>query len=341
MSEIVSLDRVTSPPVGSWRKALARAIRDPDALCDRLGLDADTREAARRASARFPLLVTESYLSRIRPGDPDDPLLLQILPRNEEEVPASGFVADPVGDLASRPVEGLLHKYQSRALFVTTGVCAIHCRYCFRRHFPYDETPRGIERWTPALDYLASDPEIDEVILSGGDPLTLTDDWLGRLVDRISAIPHVRRLRIHTRLPIVLPERVDEALLGLLTGGRLTPIMVVHANHANEIDTDCAAALRRLVRAGVPTLNQAVLLRGVNDSAAALETLCRRLVDLGVMPYYLHQLDRVDGAAHFEVPVRDGLAMVEELGARLPGYALPRYVREIPGAPGKLPILGQ
>jgi EF-P beta-lysylation protein EpmB len=219
---------------------------------------------------------------------------------------------------------------------VTTGACAVHCRYCFRRHYPYGEGPHGVDDWRPAIERIAADDSIHEVLLSGGDPLTLVDGQLADLADRLAAIPHLRRLRLHTRLPIVIPQRVCPDLLDWLTGTRLTPIVVVHANHPAELDDATGAALARLVDAGVPLLNQAVLLRGVNDDIDALAELSERLIDLRVMPYYLHQLDRVAGAAHFEVPEAEGLALIEALRARLPGYAVPRYVRETLGAANKV-----
>jgi EF-P beta-lysylation protein EpmB len=275
----------------------------------------------------------------MRIGDADDPLLRQILPRGEERLQhLPGFAADPVADAAAEIAPGLLHKYAGRALLVTTGACAVHCRYCFRRHYPYDEAPRSLAEWQPALDALAADPSIDEIILSGGDPLTIVDETLAELAERLAAIPHLRRLRIHTRLPIVLPQRVDAALLAWLTGTRLTPWVVLHANHAAELDDEVAHALGRLSRAGVPLLNQAVLLRGVNDSLEALEALCRQLIELRVTPYYLHQLDRVAGAAHFETDEPEGLRWIEQLRSRLPGYAVPTWVREVPGAASKLPL---
>jgi EF-P beta-lysylation protein EpmB len=218
---------------------------------------------------------------------------------------------------------------------VTTGACAVHCRYCFRRHFPYDEAPRTPAEWEGALRWIAADTSIHEVILSGGDPLTLVDASLAQLAKSVANIRHVRRLRIHTRLPIMIPQRVTSELLDWLTGTRLSPVMVIHANHGAELQGTAAEAVRRIVSAGVPTLNQAVLLKRVNDSVEVLAELSERLVDLGVIPYYLHQLDRVAGAAHFEVPVEDGLRIVEELRRRLPGYAVPRYVREIAGEPNK------
>ena len=264
-------------------------------------------------------------------GNPADPLLRQVLPLAEEVIPEPGFEADPVGDDSATLTPGLLQKYRSRALLITTGACAVHCRYCFRRHFPYSESPRSPDDWQPALDRIAEDPAIDEVLLSGGDPLTLVDSHLAELAKRIAVIPHVKRLRIHTRLPIVIPQRVTDELIHWLCGTRLTPIVVVHANHPQEIDHAVAAALTKLIERGIPVLNQAVLLRGVNDSAEALIGLSRRLVDLRVMPYYLHQLDRVAGAAHFEVPISRGIELIDQLRRALPGYAVPRYVQEVAG----------
>ncbi|MGQ0636174.1 MAG: EF-P beta-lysylation protein EpmB [Planctomycetaceae bacterium] len=323
---------------GDWRRALADAIREPEELLSRLSLPASFLEPARRAARLFPLLVPLSFVERMRPGNPQDPLLRQVLPLDLEENDVPGFSGDPVDDAAARRAPGLLHKYQGRALMVATGACAVHCRYCFRRHYPYGDEPRRLEDWRPALATIAGDPSLHEVILSGGDPLTLGDARLGALVSQISAIPHVSRLRIHTRLPIVLPQRVTGPLLDLFAQSRPTVLMVVHANHPQELPGDCGQALRALVRSGVSTLNQAVLLRGVNDSADVLAGLCEQLVDLGVMPYYLHQLDRVAGAAHFEVAEETGVALIAELRRRLPGYAVPRYVREVAGATSKVEI---
>ena len=336
---IVAIDRravrATSPAVRSWREELRLAVRDPAQLIAALDLPAELLEPARRAAAEFPLFAPWPYLARMRPGDASDPLLKQVLPIGAELVSAQGFTADPVSDSQALLSPGLLQKYESRALLVTTGACAIHCRYCFRRHFPYSDSPRSPADWQPAIDRLAADPSIDEAILSGGDPLTLVDEHLAQLAERLAAVPHIRRLRIHTRLPIVIPQRVTSDLLDWLRGTRLAPILVVHANHANEIDVPTAAALTRLVDAGIPVLNQSVLLAGVNDNAAALIDLSRRLVDLRVMPYYLHQLDRVHGAAHFEVPIRCGIELIAQMRQALPGYAVPRYVQEVAGDASK------
>jgi len=336
LTETADLVRPNPRPATAWQQALREAIRDPRELCRLLDLSADYEAAAVRAAEDFPLFVPRGYAGRIRGGDPHDPLLRQVLPLDAERADLAGFAADPVGDAPAALVPGLLQKYQGRALMVTTGACAVHCRYCFRRHYPYSDGPRSLDDWEPALRRIAADPSLDEVLLSGGDPLTLVDDWLAKLVRRLAAVSHLRRLRVHTRLPIVVPERVCGELIEWLRGTRLATIVVVHANHPAELDEAVAGALARLVDAGVVVLNQSVLLRGVNDQADVLVELCRRLVDLRVMPYYLHQLDRVQGAAHFEVPVEVGLALAAEMRARLPGYAVPRYVREVAGETHKV-----
>jgi EF-P beta-lysylation protein EpmB len=315
------------------------AVRDPDELCRMLELPAETALAAKSAARQFPLFVPRGYVARMRPGDRHDPLLRQVLPLSDETKVVPGFVTDPVDDAAAVRQTGLLQKYHGRVLLVTTGTCAVHCRYCFRRNYPYDESPRTPDDWRPAMEEIAVDGTIHEVILSGGDPLTLVDATLAALVEQLADITHIRRLRIHTRLPIVIPERVTDALVGMLRNSGLMPIVVVHANHANELDEQVAAAVAKMSDAGIVMLNQAVLLRGVNDSVEAQAELCERLVDLRVMPYYLHQLDRVTGAAHFEVAIEVGRQIIEELKALLPGYALPRYVQEVAGADSKTGLI--
>jgi EF-P beta-lysylation protein EpmB len=319
----------------AWREALRTAVRDPAQLLALLELPSELLAAAKRAAEAFPLFAPQGYIARMCQGDVRDPLLRQVLPLGEELAEVPGFASDPVGDLAAAKSPGLLHKYHGRALLVTTGACAIHCRYCFRRHFPYSETPRAPADWQPAVDLIAADPTIEEVLLSGGDPLTLVDSQLAELAERLARVPHLKRLRVHTRLPIIIPERVTDELLGWLRSTRLAPLMVVHANHPQEIDGAVATSLTRLVDAGIPVLNQSVLLRSVNDDAAALIDLSRRLINLRVLPYYLHQLDRVAGAAHFEVPIERGRELIAQLHAALPGYAVPRYVQEIAGEVGK------
>jgi len=326
----------------SWRRALAGAVRNVGELCEILGISPEIPQpqaADFPSPGEFPLLVPREFVARMRSGDPRDPLLLQVLPTGAELQSTSGFLADPVGDGAAEVLPGLLHKYAGRVLLITTGACAVHCRYCFRRHFPYEAAPKGLAAWAPAIEHIAADESIHEVILSGGDPLTLVDETLAALAERLAEIAHLKRLRVHTRLPIVLPQRVTSELVDWLTGTRLTPWMVVHANHANEIDGDVAAALGRMIDAGIPVLNQAVLLAGVNDTVEAQAELNERLINLRVQPYYLHQLDRVAGAAHFAVPVERGLEIVTELRRRFPGYAVPLYVEEVAGGASKQMIV--
>jgi L-lysine 2,3-aminomutase len=327
------------PTVASWQQAVKEAVRDVGELCRLLRLPAEFERPAAAAARLFPLFVPRPYLARIRPADPADSLLRQVLPVEAETLAVQGFTADPVDDRSATIEPGLLGKYAGRVLMVTTGACAVHCRYCFRRHFPYHDAPKSLAAWQPAIEEIEADASIHEVILSGGDPLMLVDDLLAALADRLSQIPQLRRLRVHTRLPIMIPARVNDELLDWLTSTRLTPIVVVHANHPVEIDDAVAAALGRFVDAGVPVLNQSVLLRGVNDSAETLAELCERLIDLRVIPYYLHQLDRVTGAAHFEVPVTQGRELMAALKSRLPGYAVPRYVQEIAGRSHKVDLL--
>jgi EF-P beta-lysylation protein EpmB len=319
----------------SWQVEIRLAIRDSVELCRQLGLPAEMAVGAGASTGKFPVFVPPSFLARIKPGDPNDPLLRQVLPVADEADDVPGFTADPVGDGDAKLASGVLQKYQGRALLIATGSCAVHCRYCFRRHFPYEEAPHSSAAWDAALALVAEDPTITEVILSGGDPLMLVDSRLAALVEKIESIGHVTRLRIHTRLPIVVPARVTRELVAMLSASRLSTVVVIHANHAQELAEDIAAALERLRVAGAMLLNQAVLLRGVNDSVEAQQALSERLIELGVVPYYLHQLDRVAGAAHFEVSIAEGRRIIEELRARLPGYMVPRYVQEIAGEPNK------
>ncbi len=321
-----------------WQTELAEAVRDPAELLQLLGLPQEILPGMRAAHRQFPLRIPRAYIARMCKGDPHDPLLRQVLPLGMELDAMPGFLDDPVGDLAAMAAPGLLHKYHGRALLVTTGACAVHCRYCFRRHYPYSDGTAAAERLDAALMHLAHDASINEVILSGGDPLSLSDQRLAPLVQQLDTIAHLKRLRIHTRLPIVLPARVDDALLGWLSRTRLRPVVVVHVNHPNEIDAAVRHALQRLAEAGTTLLNQAVLLRGVNDDASVLAELSEMLFDAGVMPYYVHLLDRVRGAAHFEVDEQTAHAIQAALWRRLPGYLVPRLVREEPGASGKIPL---
>lgn len=294
--------------------------------------------AAALATTPFGLRVPRGFVARMRPGDRRDPLLLQVLPVAEELQTGTGYHTDPLGEAEAMAAPGLLHKYQGRVLLTLTGACGIHCRYCFRRHYPYAEANPAGRQWEQARAYIAADSSIREVILSGGDPLSLGDDRLAAIAAELADIPHVQRLRIHSRLPVVLPERVTPELLSWMNGTRLRPVLVVHSNHAQEIDADVRDALARIGAAGIPVLNQSVLLKGVNDNAERLCALSERLFEAGVLPYYLHQLDRVQGAAHFEVNDDRAQALMAALRARLPGYLLPRLVREEAGAPAKSPL---
>jgi EF-P beta-lysylation protein EpmB len=323
-------------PDRGWQRELADAVRDPDELCRLLALDPAIAVAARRATGDFPLLVPRGFVARMRPGDPLDPLLLQVLPRPAERDQVAGFSADPLKEQQSLASPGLVQKYAGRVLLLATGGCAINCRYCFRREFPYAEsgaTQAGVET---AIGAIAADATIHEVILSGGDPLLLDDSRLATLVAHLEAIPHLRRLRIHSRLPIVLPSRVTDTLTTTLAQTRLTCIMVLHANHPAELDATVAAAVGRLADARVLLLNQAVLLADVNDSLEVLRGLSERLVDLNIVPYYLHLLDRVQGTAAFEVHEQAARDLHDQLRSVLPGYAVPRLAREVPGEPAKV-----
>ena len=321
-----------------WQQALREAVRDPRELLDLLGLDRLVPRLSDEAAAQFPLRVPRGFVARMRHGDPSDPLLRQVLPLDDEMRPMPGFGLDAVGDGAAKTAPGVLQKYRGRALLVATGSCAIHCRYCFRRHFPYAEETAARDGWRDAVDLIRRDASIEEVLLSGGDPLSLSNGKLAELTGALADIPHLRRLRIHSRLPIVVPERVDDGLMGWLTALPWPVTLVVHANHANEFDGTVDAALGRLRAAGVHLLNQAVLLRGVNDSVDALGALSERGFAAGVLPYYLHQLDRVAGVAHFEVDDAHARALHAGLAVRLSGYLVPRLVREIPGDTGKRPL---
>jgi EF-P beta-lysylation protein EpmB len=274
----------------------------------------------------------------MRPGDPTDPLLLQVLPRRAEHDVVEGFTVDAVGDMASRAGHGVLHKYDGRALLIASGSCAVNCRYCFRRHFPYGEEIAAAAQWREALALVRADVSIRELILSGGDPLSLATHKLEELTRGLADMPHVIRLRIHTRLPVVLPERIDGAFTDWLAALPLQKVVVLHANHANEFDASVDAACARLRSTGATLLNQSVLLKEVNDDADTLVALCERSFAAGVLPYYLHQLDKVAGAAHFEVSDERALRLMEMLRGRLPGYLVPKLVRELQGDPSKRPV---
>lgn len=322
----------------SWKTALSGAVTRSDQLLAMLGL-ADSPLANQLAEQPdFPLRVPLSFVRRMVPGDPDDPLLRQVLPVGDELLPLPGFDRDPLRESHYNPVPGIVHKYRGRVLLITSPACAVHCRYCFRRHFPYEENTMGKALWRQPLDYIAAHPDIREVILSGGDPLAANDNHLAWLAAELAAIPHVQRLRVHTRFPVVIPSRIDDACLSWLTGTRLTTVVVLHINHPREIDHDVAAMAQRLRQAGLTVLNQAVLLKTINDRADTQIALSEQLFAAGILPYYLHLLDPVAGAGHFHVDEREALALHQALQSALPGYLVPRLVRDIPGAAAKTPV---
>lgn len=327
----------TQQPKESWKKELAEAISSPAELLRELNLENQLSEFIDN-EPDFRLRVPHAYVAKMQKGNPEDPLLLQVLPTLKEKNTSGS--KDPVGDLNALLSPGLLHKYHGRALLITTGACAIHCRYCFRRHFPYAENSGQASNWQSALDYLRAHPEIQEVILSGGDPLVLDDTKLETLCSKLETIEHIKWLRLHTRLPVVLPSRINHSLLQWMEKSRFRITVVIHANHAQELGISEAQALQQLQRIGVTLLNQSVLLHGVNDNASSLIDLSKRLHDLSVIPYYLHLLDKVQGALHFEVNHRKACEIMDNMRTQLPGFLVPRLVREKTGASSKTAIFG-
>jgi len=322
----------------SWQEQLATSIRDPRQLLQLLELDPELLEGALAGHGDFPLRVPAAYLQRIEKGNVNDPLLRQVLPLGTELLDTPGYSTDPLKEQNTNPTPGLIHKYHGRVLLIVSPNCAINCRYCFRRHFPYGDNKPGRGEWQQALDYIAQDSSITEVIFSGGDPLAASDRQLQWLVEQLESIPHLKRLRIHTRLPVVIPDRITDNCLQWLGDNRFHTSMVIHSNHPNELDDSVDAALQRLKKSNVTLLNQTVLLAGINDAQDTLERLSERLFECGVLPYYLHQLDRISGAAHFAVPDQQARQLHQNLMTSLPGYLVPKLVRETPCAPHKVPL---
>jgi EF-P beta-lysylation protein EpmB len=318
-----------------WKKELAQAFTQPRDLLDFLALHPDQIHPPPLERSAFPLRVPRAFAQQMRRGDPKDPLLRQVLAVQAETLELPGFKTDPVDDASARIAPGLLQKYQGRALLIATGACAAHCRYCFRRHYPYREQGAQGDRLQQALAVLEPDATLNEVILSGGDPLMLDDPALAELITALERLTQLKRLRIHSRLPTLLPSRITHALCARLRSSRFQPVLVVHINHPAEIGLAAAQALQRLAASGTRLLNQSVLLRGVNDDRNVLSALSERLFAAQVLPYYLHLLDPVSGAAHFDVPEAEGRALIRQLRDQLPGYLVPRLVREQPGAPAK------
>jgi len=311
-----------------WQREFSEAIRNPAELLEYLNLSQDLLHDARAASRDFPLRVPHSFIKRMEIGNPHDPLLRQVLPLGEELTMSEGFNTDPVGDQLAMAVPGIIHKYHGRVLLTLTGACAVHCRYCFRRHFPYSEANPAEAQWQASLDYLHAHPEVTEVILSGGDPLSLSDTRLRKLVTRLEEIPHLQRLRWHSRLPVVLPSRITPELLQLWQSSRLQQVLVLHFNHPNEINFEIKQSLKKISRTGIALLNQTVLLHGVNNNADCLTNLSIKLFSVAILPYYLHLLDRTQGVAHFEVEEESARKIYRQLLTQLPGYLVPKLVRD-------------
>jgi EF-P beta-lysylation protein EpmB len=322
----------------SWQQQMSGMIRDPEQLLKRLRLNPEEHPDIAAAMQQFPLRVPEAFVAKMKIGDWHDPLLMQVLPLAKETQEQVGYVNDPLEEANANPAPGLIHKYHGRVLLIASPSCAVHCRYCFRRNFPYDSNNPSQRDWQKTLDYIADRSDISEVILSGGDPLSAPDEYLQKLISKIAIIPHVTTLRIHTRLPLVLPARITPALIKILSENRLRIVMVIHCNHANEIDNHTDIALSTLHKAGFMLLNQSVLLKDVNDNADALVKLSQRLFEVNVMPYYLHLLDKVRGAAHFDINEVEAQALMNAILARLPGYLVPRLVVEDPSASSKRPL---
>ena len=321
----------------NWQKELAMSFSDPILFLKYLELPVENFTDDIKARQLFPMRVPRPFAARMQKGDPLDPLFLQVFTSRNEFATGQGFSTDPLQEQNNKQ-SGILHKYHNRVLLLVRGGCAVNCRYCFRRHFPYSDNHLNKQQWQQALEYISDNPQIDEVIYSGGDPLMAKDDFLAWLTTQIEAIAHVKRLRIHTRLPVVIPSRVTPELIAWFTQSRLKPVMVLHVNHANEIDKTLAASMQKLKQAGVTLLNQAVLLKGINDTADQQIALNEGLFEIGVMPYYLHVLDKVQGAEHFDLPDSKAKELMRELIKRQPGYLVPKLVREIGGQPGKTPL---
>lgn len=324
-------------PMG-WGEVLAQSLRSSDELLAALELKSADFPDGLSIAKQFPLLVPRPFMERMVKGDPRDPLLLQVLPLEAEDQLQPGFTVDPLGEQMTNVETGVIHKYHGRVLLLAASGCAINCRYCFRRHFPYSENRLGRSQWQSALNYIVQDSSITEVILSGGDPLMLQDERLAELVESISEIAHVQRLRVHSRLPVVIAERLTDQLTDILTRTRLRSTLVLHVNHPNELTPEHAQRLAVMCQAGVTLLNQTVLLKGVNNSTEVLIELSEQLFNHHLLPYYLHVLDRVQGAQHFDVSSAEAYALYQQMLAKLPGYLVPKLVREEAGQPHKMPL---
>ncbi|GAA4357558.1 EF-P beta-lysylation protein EpmB [Kangiella marina] len=317
-----------------WKKLLSGAFSSPSALLEHLELDVEGLPYSILPNHAFAQRVPEPFVSRMQKGNPTDPLLLQVLPIAEENRVVPGYVSDPLGEHDST-LPGLLHKYKSRVLVMLSTACAVNCRYCFRREFPYSDNQLGRSGWPQIKQYLLQHPEINEVILSGGDPLATSDNYLSDFINMVEDISHIKRLRIHSRLPVVIPQRITSSLIQSLSNSRLQTVFVTHINHPNEMDALFAQAMQRLSQAGITLLNQTVLLRGINDHAATLAELSEKLFAQRILPYYLHLLDKVTGAHHFDVEESVAIDIMQQLQVELAGFLVPKLVREEAGKPHK------
>lgn len=315
--------------ISCWHKSLAQGFHLAVDLLDFLQLPKNLAESL--AEQQFKTRVPLGFAERMQKGNPQDPLLLQVLAIREELTISEHYTSDPLQESTTNPIPGLIHKYASRVLLTLTGACAINCRYCFRRHFPYEENNPGRAGWDEAFRYIQNDKQINEVILSGGDPLLTKDVILDELLEKLSLIDHVKTIRIHTRIPVVLPERINNGLLNCLEKTRFNKVIVLHCNHPQELDQNVADACSALRQAGCHLLNQSVYLKGINNNAQILAQLSERLFSFGVLPYYLHVLDKVQGAAHFDTQINQVLDTYQIMQSLLPGYLVPRLAREEPG----------
>ncbi len=321
----------------NWINELANSVSSPEILLNQLGITPDCIDAHFSARKLFPQRVPQSFIARMEKGNPNDPLLRQVLPIIDECKEVEGFTDDPLEE-QNNAIPSLLHKYKNRVLMIVKNNCAVNCRYCFRRHFPYEDNKGNKSTWQKAIDYLHQHPEVDEVILSGGDPLMAKDHELEWLIKKIEEVPHISRLRFHTRFVVVIPSRITESLVTLLKQTRLKVIFITHINHSNEINDELVNAIDKLRQINVTLLNQGVLLRGVNDSVSALKDLSQSLFSAGILPYYLHVLDKVKGAAHFYVDDDQAKTLIAGLLAEVSGYLVPRLTREIGGKASKTPL---
>lgn len=318
-----------------WSTELAQAIKTPAELLPLLGLKAEDLPNAALAMQSFRMLVPRPFVQRMTYGNPHDPLLKQVLADDIEMQSTAGYSKDPLNESAHTPQKAIVHKYERRVLVITTGVCAVNCRYCFRRHFPYGDNQLAQKEWDSVIAYLEQHPEVNEVILSGGDPLMLKDSQLAKQIDRLNALPQLKRLRIHSRLPVVIPSRINAELLAWIQLCRLDVVLVLHSNHGNEIDQTLAEKVSLLKQAGVTVLNQGVLLKGVNDTVEAQVELSERLFAAGILPYYMFTFDPIEGGAHFDLSVEHAQTLMGQVAQKLPGYLMPKLAKEIPGQPAK------